>query len=56
METNCYNILLSVIENIEYQEEYNNWIQAEWDEYNIREANRQFNELMNDNDAWGNID
>lgn len=31
-------------------------IQKELNEYDIREVNREFNDMMNDMDAWGNID
>lgn len=30
--------------------------QAKWDEEIIRDANRQFNDMMGEFDAWGNID
>lgn len=57
IETNCFNILLSVLEDIEYQqEEYNSWVREKMEEDMIRDANRQFDEMMDDFDAWGNID
>lgn len=57
IEKNCYNILLSVIKDIEYKkEQYNDWVQRQWDEYDIKEANREFNDMMHDYDAWGNLD
>ena len=57
IEERCYRILISVIDNIELEKErYNDWVQRQIDEDNIREANRQFNDMMNDFDAWGNID
>ena len=57
IETNCYNIILSVLEDIEYQQELeNDWIQQKMHEDNVREANREFDDMMNDFDAWGNLD
>lgn len=57
IEEKCYNILLDVIEDIKWkQSKYDDMIQKELDEYNIREVNREFNDMMNDMDAWGNID
>lgn len=57
IEKKCYQILLDVIENIEFEKErYNDWVQSQWDGYEIKEANREFNDMMNDFDAWGNID
>lgn len=43
-------------ERVDYENELRNKQQTDWDEYIIREANREFDDLMNDNDAWGNID
>ena len=57
IEKKCYSILISIINNIELEKErYNDWIQRQIDEDDIKEANRQFNDMMNDFDAWGNID
>lgn len=57
IEEKCYNILLDVIEDIEMKQiEYDSKILKELDDYEIREANREFNDMMNDMDAWGNID
>lgn len=57
LETKCYNIILDVIEDIEYQEEeYNAWVQQQMHDDYVRECNEEFNNMMNDFDAWGNID
>ena len=61
IEEKCYSILISVIDKIESErEQYDDWIQRKMDEDYIedyiREANRQFNDMMDDFDAWGNID
>ena len=57
IEERCYSILISIIDNIELEKEkYNDWIQHQMDEDSIKEANRQFNDMMSDFDAWGNID
>lgn len=57
LETKCYNIILNVIEEIEYEEELRqDYIRDKWEEDMIRDANQQFNDMMNDLDAWGNID
>lgn len=57
IEEKCYSILISIIDNIELEKEkYNDWIQHQMDEDSIKEANRQFNDMMSDFDAWGNID
>ena len=40
----------------EAKEEYEAEQCALWDEYEIYEINRQFNDMMTDFDAWGNID
>lgn len=57
IEEKCYGILISTINNIELKKErYNDWLQRQIDEDNIIEVNRQFNGMMSDFDAWGNID
>lgn len=57
IENKCYEILLSVIEDIEYwKKQHEVWLEARWEEENLREIERQFNDLMDENDAWGNID
>ena len=57
IEEKCYGILISTINNIELKKErYNDWLQRRIDEDNIIEVNRQFNGMMSDFDAWGNID
>ena len=57
IEKKCYGILISVIDDIQLNKErYDAWAQQQMDEESIREANRQFNDMMNDFDAWGNID
>ena len=57
LESKCYNILLSVIEDIEYrEEEYNNWVQQQWEEQMNKDIQREFDDMMDDFDAWGNID
>lgn len=57
IENKCYEILLSVIEDIEYwKKQHEGWLEARWEEENLREIGRQFNDLMDENDAWGNID
>lgn len=43
-------------DEVSSKEEYEAEQQALWDEYEIREVNRQFNDLMSDHDAWGNLD
>lgn len=56
-EKNCYNIIQSVMGDLEFQEEeYNDWVRQKMDEDMIREANRLFDDMMNDYEAWGNID
>lgn len=44
----------------EWQEEEKERTEAEWqarmDEEDIKDANRQFNDMMDEHDAWGNID
>lgn len=57
IEEKCYGILISVIDDIELKkEQYDAWVKQQMDEDYIREANRQFNDMMNDFDAWENID
>ena len=57
IEEKCYGILISAIDDIELKkEQYDAWIKQQMDEDYIREANRQFNDMMNDFDAWENID
>lgn len=57
LETNCYNIILNVIDDIEYQGELrNDYIREKMEEDVIRDANQEFNDMMNDLEAWGNID
>lgn len=57
VETNCYKILLSVIEdNEEAEEREREWIQEQLDKDYIKEANNEFRDMMDDFDAWGNID
>lgn len=57
IEEKCYGILISVIDDIELKKEQSDACgKQQMDEDYIREANRQFNDMMNDFDAWGNID
>lgn len=42
--------------SVEAEEREWNENQAMWDEELNRDANRQFNDMMNEFDAWGNID
>lgn len=50
------DLVLEEAEERRYKEELDNEIDAKWDEYDVREANRQFGSMMDDNEAWGNID
>lgn len=57
LETNCYNIILNVIEDIEYEAELRqDDLRAKMEEDMIMDANQQFNDMMDDFEAWGNID
>lgn len=57
LEINCYNILLNVIEDMEYQEELRqDYIRNKMEEDMLRDINQQFNDMMDDFNAWGNID
>lgn len=57
IEQKCYDILLTVIEEGEYYERQRQAeIEAQIDDDMIKEANHQFNEMMDDFDAWGNTE
>ena len=56
-EGECFaELVLEEAEERRYQEGLDNEMNARWNEYEVREANREFTSLMGDNSAWGNID
>lgn len=53
-EGECFaELVLEESEERRYQEELDNENKAKRDEYEIKEANREFGSLMDDYDAWG---
>ena len=57
VERKCYDILISVIDELEYlKEQERDWIQGQMEADYVRDANEQFYDLMDDFGAWNNID
>ena len=56
IETDCYKILLAVIEkNEEAERKQREYIQYQMDRDYIKEANNEFRDIIEDSEAWGNL-